>query len=55
MAAQTVTKSQVGQVFQDKKGLHEFLTVEMQFYLPAINYYNYEWLRDIWSGARKVR
>ena len=54
MALTTVTKSQVGQVFQDKKGLHEFLTVEMLYYLPSLTYCNYEWLREIWSGKRKV-
>jgi hypothetical protein len=41
-------------VFQDKKGLHEFLTVEMQYYLPSLTYCNYEWLREIWAGKRKV-
>ena len=35
--------------------LYEFLTVEMQYYLPSVTYCNYEWLREIWSGKRKVR
>ncbi len=50
----TVTKSQVGQVFQDKRGLHEFLTVEMEYYLPSSPYWNVEWLREIWIGHKKV-
>lgn len=51
----TVTKSQIRQVFQDKKGLHEFLVVEMEFYLPALNFTNIEWLRGIWQGQKRVR
>ena len=54
MAQAIVTKSQVSQVFEDKKGLHEFLTVEMEYYLPASNFCNIEWLRNIWSGKKKV-
>ena len=37
-------KSQVSQVFQDKKSHHEFLSVEMHFYLLTTSYCNYEWL-----------
>jgi hypothetical protein len=54
MAQQTVTKTQIGTHFQDKKGLHEFLVVEMGYYLPAPNFCNIEWLRSIWSGEKKV-
>ena len=40
--SKTVNKSQVGQVFLDKKGLHEFMTVEMEYFLPDMNYCNVE-------------
>ena len=51
----TVSKQAIGVVFENKKGLHEFLTVEMEYFLPGIPYVNVEWLRDIWSGDKKVR
>ena len=51
----TVTKSHISHVFEDKKGLHEFLTDEMLFYLPGLTYCNVEWLRSIWQGKSKVR
>jgi hypothetical protein len=54
MTTTTVTKSALGQVFQDKKGLHEFLVVKMEYYLPAVNCTNIEWLRGIWSREKKV-
>ncbi len=49
-----VTKQDVGRIFQDKKGLHEFLTVEMEYHLPSLPYTSVEWLRDIWAGEKKV-
>ena len=53
--AATVKKQEIGLVFQDKKGLHEFLTEEMEFYLPVLPYVKIDWLRDIWAGKKKVR
>jgi len=44
----------VEQVFQDKRGLHEFLTVEMEYFLPDPSYCNIEWLREIWQGQKQV-
>jgi hypothetical protein len=49
-----VNKSSIGLVFQDKRGLHEFLTVEMEYFLPATPFCNIEWLRKIWTGKGKV-
>jgi hypothetical protein len=46
-----VDKKQISIVFEDKKGLHEFLTVEMEFFLPNLLCVNIEWMRNIWSGA----
>ena len=50
-----VDKKQISLVFEDKQGLHEFLTVEMEFFLPSLPIVNIEWLRNIWSGRQKVR
>ena len=44
----TVNKAQVSQVFEDKKGFNEFLVVKMEYYLPAANFTNFEWLKGIW-------
>ena len=46
----TITKQEIGQVFNSKKGLFEFLTIEMEYFLPALEYTNIEWLRDLWQG-----
>ena len=50
----TINKQQIAVVFQTKKGLHEFLTVEAEFFLPSLQYVNIEWLREIWSGKKKA-
>ena len=55
MTTNTVNKQDIGLVFQTKKGLHEFLTVEMEYFLRSNDYVNIDWLRDIWSGKKKVR
>ena len=55
MSTTTIYKQQIAGVFQTKKGLHEFLTVETEFFLPPLEYVNIEWLRDIWAGKKKVR
>ena len=55
MATTTVSKDQIGLIFQNKKGLLEFLTVEMEYFLPPRDFVNYDWLRDIWQGKKKVR
>ena len=31
------------------------LTVDMEYFLPALPYLNIEWLRGMWSGKKKVR
>ncbi len=49
-----VNKREIGLVFEDKKGLHEFLTVEMEYFLPSYQYVSIDWLRDIWSGTKTV-
>ena len=49
-----VTKQMIGAVFSTKKGLHEFLTVEVEIFLPPRQYTNTAWLRDIWAGKKKV-
>jgi hypothetical protein len=36
MSEVKVTKNQIEGVFTTKKGLHEFLTIEMEYCLPAI-------------------
>ena len=51
----TITKQELGQVFTTKKGLFEFLTIEMEYFLPAPDYTNIEWLRDLWQGKKRVR
>jgi hypothetical protein len=45
-----VNRSNISQVFTTKKGLHEFLTIEMEYCLPPIQYTNIEWLSEIWKG-----
>ncbi len=49
-----VPKREISLVFEDKKGLHEFLTVDMEYFLPGLMYVNIEWLRSIWQGKKKV-
>jgi hypothetical protein len=43
------------QVFTTKKGCHEFLVVEMEYFLPPCGLVNMEFLRDICIGRKKVR
>ena len=54
MADIKVSKAQISQVFSTKKGLHEFLTIEMEFCLPPLPYTNIDWLCDIWKAEKKV-
>ena len=49
-----INKQQIATVFNTKKGLHEFLTVEMDLYLPKLDCVNVDWLRDIWQGKKPV-
>ena len=55
MNNQIVNTQVVNGVFSTKKGLHEFYSVELEYFLPPLNYTNIDWLRDIWSGQKKVR
>jgi hypothetical protein len=50
----TIPKQTLAGVFTTKRGLHEFLTVEMEYYLPPNEYTNIEWLREVWAGGKKV-
>jgi len=43
-ATANVNRSDITRVFQTKRELHMFLTVEMEYYLPAVEYTNMEWL-----------
>ncbi len=52
--AGTVTRGEVEQVFSTKKGLHEFLTVQAEYFLPPLAFTNTAWLRDIWTGKKRV-
>jgi hypothetical protein len=49
-----VHRNDISGVFTTKKGLHEFLTIEIKYFLPPIQYTNMDWLSDIWQGKRKV-
>ena len=49
-----VNKQDIALVFTTKKGLHEFLTVEMEFFLPPLHYTSIDWIRDIWQGKKRV-
>lgn len=48
-------KNAAAAVFSTKKELYEFMVVELGYYLPPIACVNIEWLRDIATGAKKVR
>lgn len=50
-----VSKGMAQQVFTTKKGCHEFLVVEMEYFLPPCGLVNMEFLRDICIGRKKVR
>ena len=52
--ASLMNKQKIEAVFNNKRGLHEFLTVEMDFNLPGLDYVNIDWLRDIWQGKKPV-
>ena len=54
MTHQFVNKQEVNGVFSTKKGLHEFYSVELEFFLPPLPYTNIDLLRDISSGRKKV-
>ena len=54
MSEVKVHRNEITPVFTTKKGLHEFLTIEMEFCLPAIQYSNLDWLSEIWKGKKKV-
>ena len=49
-----VSHQQIGLVYQNKKGLHEFLTVQMDNYLPVHQYISSERLREIWQWKKRV-
>ncbi len=49
-----VQRSDIEEHFKTKKGLHEFLTVECDLYLPPLEYTNSDWLRQIWKGEKNV-
>lgn len=50
----SVTRHEIEGVFSTKKGLHEFLTIECNYFLPPNEYTNIEWLRDISQGKKRV-
>jgi len=50
----SVTRQQVEQLFRTKRGLHEFLTLDCEFFLPPVKCTNIEWLKAIWKGNKKV-
>lgn len=54
METTNVHRNSIQNVFTTKKGLHEFLTIQMQYYLPAVQYTNMAWLSGIWKGKKKV-
>ena len=49
-----IDKNNIEMVFQDKRGLHEILTVDMDFHLPNVEYCSVDWLRAIWRSEQKV-
>jgi hypothetical protein len=50
----TVSKGQASAVFTTKKGLYEFLVVEMEYYLPPCSIATMDFLRDIATSKKKV-
>ena len=54
MSEVKITKNQIEGVITSKKGLHEFLSIEVEYCLPPISYTNIDWLSEIWRGERKV-
>jgi hypothetical protein len=44
----------VASVLSTKRELRQFLTIELEYCLPAPQYTNVDWLSDIWQGKRKV-
>jgi hypothetical protein len=55
MSAKTVEKSVIQEKFVTKRGLHEFLTVECDLFLPPLQNTNHNWLMLIWQDKKKVR
>ena len=51
----TISKGRAQAVFTAKKGLYEFLVVEMEYFLPPCNLAPMDFLRDIVTGKKKVR
>jgi ribosome-associated toxin RatA of RatAB toxin-antitoxin module len=49
-----VSKNQIEGVFTTKKGLNEFMSIEMEYCMPPIQYTNVGWLSEIWQGRKKV-
>jgi len=54
MTTQQVPRQQVEQVFRTKRGLHEFMTVECDYFLQPHKCTNHAWVREIWAGTKKV-
>jgi hypothetical protein len=55
MQTKVIEKGEIEKHFKTKKGLHQFLTVECDFFLPPIMFTNSDWLRLIWQGKKRVR
>ncbi len=53
-ASHSVNVNEIAQHFGTKKGAHEFLTVEAQYYLPGLQYTSTAWLREIWTGKMEA-
>ncbi len=54
MAAGQVNKNDIALLFRTKRGLHQFLTVEANYFLPAEGLTSMTWLREIWTGRKRV-
>ena len=54
MAYMVVSRNTIEGVFSTEKELHDFLTVQMEYFLPQVEYINIEWLSEIWQGKNKV-
>ena len=53
-ATTVVNRQDISMHFTSKKGMHEFLSVENEFFLPLLHYTNVDWLGAIWRGEKKV-
>ena len=54
METKQLTRHEIEVVVKTKRKMYEFLTIEVEFVLPALEFTTMEWLSGIWRGSLKV-